>query len=180
MVQNQEDRPVQEGLAEGQGEGASRPEFAAQGERVGAVVYFSSASRNTARFMANCRLQEEGIDVFRIPLRPKDPPLNVRQPYILIVPTYGGGSAKKAVMPQIKKFLNAPANRAGIRGVIASGNTNFGEAFCMAGDIISRKCGVPFLYYFELMGTKEDEEKVRQGVLDFFRNHPEPGSGSGR
>ena len=151
----------------------SAPEFAAQGQRLGAVVYFSSASRNTARFIANCHLDEEGIDVFRIPLRPKDPSLNIRQPYILIVPTYGGGSAKKAVMPQIKRFLNDPANRAGIRGVIASGNTNFGEAFCMAGDIISRKCNVPFLYYFELMGTKEDQEKVRRGVVDFFRNHPE-------
>ena len=151
----------------------SAPEFAAQGQRLGAVVYFSSASRNTARFIANCHLDDEGIDVFRIPLRPKDPPLNIRQPYILIVPTYGGGSAKKAVMPQIKRFLNDPANRAGIRGVIASGNTNFGEAFCMAGDIISRKCNVPFLYYFELMGTKEDQEKVRRGVVDFFRNHPE-------
>ncbi|WP_445341897.1 class Ib ribonucleoside-diphosphate reductase assembly flavoprotein NrdI [Bifidobacterium sp. ESL0827] len=151
----------------------SAPEFAAQGQRLGAVVYFSSASRNTARFIANCHLDDEGIDVFRIPLRPKDPPLNIRQPYILIVPTYGGGSAKKAVMPQIKRFLNDPANRAGIRGVIASGNTNFGEAFCMAGDIISRKCNVPFLYYFELMGTKEDQEKVRSGVVDFFRNHPE-------
>ena len=151
----------------------SAPEFSAQGQRLGAVVYFSSASRNTARFIANCHLDEEGIDVFRIPLRPKDPPLNIRQPYILIVPTYGGGSAKKAVMPQIKRFLNDPANRAGIRGVIASGNTNFGEAFCMAGDIISRKCNVPFLYYFELMGTKEDQEKVRRGVVDFFRNHPE-------
>jgi len=32
---------------------------------------------------------------------------------------------------------------------------------------------VPFLYYFELMGTKEDQEKVRRGVVDFFRNHPE-------
>lgn len=151
----------------------SPPELAALGERIGSVVYFSSASQNTARFIANCRLEDEGIDVFRIPLRPKEPALKVHQPYILMVPTYGGGSAKKAVMPQIKRFLNDPGNRAGIRGVIASGNTNFGDAFCMAGDIISRKCQVPFLYYFELMGTKEDEAKVRSGVVDFFRNHPE-------
>ncbi|AII75202.1 Ribonucleotide-diphosphate reductase, gamma subunit [Bifidobacterium coryneforme] len=155
-----------------QGE-VSPPELAAKGDRVGSVVYFSSASQNTARFIANCHLEDEGIDVFRIPLRPKDPELKVNQPYILVVPTYGGGSAKKAVMPQIKRFLNDPQNRACIRGVIASGNTNFGDAFCMAGDIISRKCQVPFLYYFELMGTKEDEDKVRKGVLDFFHNHPE-------
>ncbi|OZG50349.1 class Ib ribonucleoside-diphosphate reductase assembly flavoprotein NrdI [Bombiscardovia coagulans] len=152
---------------------ASTPEYPAVGERIGAVVYFSSQSENTARFIANCQLEDEGIDVFRIPVKPHEPPLNVREPYILVVPTYGGGSAHKAVLPQIKRFLNDPANRAGIRGVIASGNTNFGDAFCMAGDIISQKCKVPFLYYFELMGTAEDVQKVKQGVLDFFHNHPE-------
>ncbi|AKV55895.1 ribonucleotide reductase stimulatory protein NrdI [Bifidobacterium actinocoloniiforme DSM 22766] len=156
-----------------QAEATSSPEYPAMGERIGALVYFSSQSQNTARFVANCKLQDEGVDVFRIPIKPHDPPLNVREPYILMLPTYGGGSARKAVLPQIKRFLNDPANRAGIRGVIASGNTNFGEAFCMAGDIVSRKCKVPFLYYFELMGTKDDERKVRQGVVDFFRNHPE-------
>ncbi|MDN6622253.1 MAG: class Ib ribonucleoside-diphosphate reductase assembly flavoprotein NrdI, partial [Bifidobacterium crudilactis] len=92
-------------------------------------------------------------------------------PYVLMVPTYGGGNAKKAVPVQVRKFLNDPDNRAGIRGVVASGNTNFGDAFCMAGDIVARKCKVPFLYYFELMGTKEDETKVRNGMRDFFLNH---------
>ena len=43
-----------------------------------------------------------------------------------------------------------------IRAVIAAGNTNFGEEFCLAGDIVSRKCRVPYLYRFELMGTAED------------------------
>jgi protein involved in ribonucleotide reduction len=152
---------------------ASCPEYPAVGERIGAVVYFSSQSENTSRFIANCRLQDEGIDVFRIPIKPNEQPLCVREPYILVVPTYGGGSPRKAVLPQVKRFLNDPANRAGIRGVIASGNTNFGEAFCMAGDIISRKCNVPFLYYFELMGTAEDVTKVKQGVLDFFHSHPQ-------
>lgn len=147
----------------------SRPERAATGESIGAVVYFSSASENTARFVAGCRLEDEGIDVYRIPLRPREPLLNVRKPYVLMVPTYGGGSARKAVPMQVKRFLNDPVNRRFIRGVIASGNTNFGDAFCAAGDIIAAKCRVPFLYYFELLGTPEDREKVRQGVPDFFR-----------
>ena len=106
-------------------------------------------------------------------MRPKDPALNVDEPYILVVPTYGGGVAKKAVPVQVKKFLNGAANRAGIRGVIASGNTNFGEAFCMAGDMVAAKCKVPFMYYFELMGTQTDREKVTRGVVDFFKTHQE-------
>ena len=58
---------------------------------------------------------------------------------------YGGGVVKKAVPIQVKRFLNDPANREWIRGVIASGNTNFGEAYCAAGDIIAAKCKVPYL-----------------------------------
>jgi Protein involved in ribonucleotide reduction len=75
----------------------SQPEFAAEGKTIGALVYFSSASENTARFVAGCRLQDEGINVYRIPLRAADPALNVREPYVIMVPTYGGGVVKKAV-----------------------------------------------------------------------------------
>ena len=51
----------------------SQPEFAADGKTIGALVYFSSASENTARFVAGCRLPDEGINVYRIPLRAADP-----------------------------------------------------------------------------------------------------------
>lgn len=146
----------------------SMPETPAQGEHIGAIVYFSSASENTSRFIAGCALDEAGLDIFRIPLRPSDPPLNVREPYVLVVPTYGGGDMRKAVPPQVKKFLNDPDNRAWIRGVIASGNTNFGEAFCAAGDVVASKCRVPLLYRFELLGTGEDTAKVRVGLRSFF------------
>ena len=144
----------------------SQPEFAAEGKTIGALVYFSSASENTARFVAGCRLQDEGINVYRIPLRAADPALNVREPYVIMVPTYGGGVVKKAVPIQVKRFLNDPANREWIRGVIASGNTNFGEAYCAAGD--AAKCKVPYLYRYELMGTPEDTAAVRNGLVRFF------------
>lgn len=135
---------------------------------IGALVYFSSASENTARFVAGCHLPEAGVNVYRIPLKAAEPPLNVREPYVIMVPTYGGGVVKKAVPVQVKRFLNDPDNRAWIRGVIASGNTNFGEAYCAAGDIIAAKCHVPYLYRYELMGTPEDTAKVRAGLIRFF------------
>ena len=39
-------------------------------EHIGAVVYFSSASENTARFIESCQLSGIGIAVYRIPLKP--------------------------------------------------------------------------------------------------------------
>ena len=144
------------------------PESSATAAHIGAVVYFSSASENTARFIAHCRLPEAGINVYRIPLRPKDGPLVVDEPFVIVVPTYGGGDISKALPPQVRRFLNDRGNRRLLRGVIASGNTNFGDAFCAAGDVIAEKCHVPFLYSFELTGTPEDMRKVREGLRGFF------------
>lgn len=146
----------------------SEPESAAIDTHIGAVVYFSSASENTARFIKNCHLPEAGLNVYRIPLRPKSAPLIVNEPFVIVVPTYGGGDISKALPPQVRRFLNDHGNRRLLRGVIASGNTNFGDAFCAAGDVIAAKCRVPFLYSFELTGTPEDMRKVREGLRGFF------------
>ncbi|MBT1166079.1 class Ib ribonucleoside-diphosphate reductase assembly flavoprotein NrdI [Bifidobacterium simiarum] len=147
---------------------ASAPETAAKGETIGALVYFSSVSENTARFVSSCHLDELGIDIYRLPLRAGDEPIAVREPYVLMTPTYGGGNIARAVPMQVKRFLNDADNRQWIRGVIASGNTNFGEAYAVAGDVIAAKCRVPYLYRFELMGTPEDRERVRDGLREFF------------
>ncbi|MFZ4895381.1 class Ib ribonucleoside-diphosphate reductase assembly flavoprotein NrdI [Plantibacter sp. Mn2098] len=127
-----------------------------------ALIYFSSVSENTRRFVD--RLERPTT---RIPLRPRvDGELMAKQPFVLVVPTYGGGGAG-AVPRQVVRFLNHASNRSLLRGVITAGNTNFGEAYCLAGTVISAKCGVPQLYRFELLGTDADVEAVSAG-LDRF------------
>jgi len=134
-----------------------------------ALVYFSSVSENTKRFVEKLEL-----DAVRIPLRRTDEALMVKNPYVLILPTYGGeidseGRVLGAVPKQVIKFLNQEQNRGLIRGVITAGNRNFGEAYCIAGNIISRKCNVPSLYKFELLGTPQDVENVRNGLEKFWK-----------
>ncbi|MDN0089182.1 class Ib ribonucleoside-diphosphate reductase assembly flavoprotein NrdI [Yersinia nurmii] len=128
------------------------------------LVYFSSSSENSHRFVEKLRLP-----AIRIPIAGAREKLKVEQPYILLVPSYGGGSSIGAVPIQVIRFLNDPHNRALIRGVIAAGNTNFGDAYCLAGEIISHKCQVPYLYRFELLGTDEDVANVRKGVTEFWQ-----------
>ncbi|MDQ1110979.1 protein involved in ribonucleotide reduction [Microbacterium testaceum] len=132
------------------------------------LVYFSSVSGNTARF-----IEKLGKRAVRIPLRPTDPPLHIDEPFVLVTPTYGGGAGrgveKGAVPKQVIRFLNEERNRRNIRGVIAAGNTNFGDAFCLAGDIIARKCGVPHLYRLEVFGTPDDVERVNEGLERWWK-----------
>lgn len=127
------------------------------------LIYFSSTSENTARF-----IRKLGIDAARIPLHPREPALVATEPYVLVLPTYGGTGGEGSVPKQVIRFLNDPRNRQQLRGVIGAGNTNFGDNYCMAGDIIAAKCQVPHLYRFELMGTPEDVSRVQQGLEEFW------------
>ncbi len=132
------------------------------------LVYFSSASGNTARF-----IEKLGLPARRIPLLRTEEPLVVDEPFVLVTPTYGGGQGrgeeKGAVPKQAIRFLNDERNRRHIRGVISAGNTNFGEAFCPAGEIISRKCDVPHLYRFEVFGTQDDVDRVSDGLERWWK-----------
>ncbi|GAB3634035.1 class Ib ribonucleoside-diphosphate reductase assembly flavoprotein NrdI [Microbacterium sp. AGC85] len=127
------------------------------------LVYFSSTSGNTARF-----IEKLGLPARRIPLHRGDGDLTVDEPFVLVTPTYGGGQGrgeeKGAVPKQVIRFLNDERNRQNIRGVISAGNTNFGDSFGAAGDIISRKCHVPHLYRFEVFGTQDDVDRVSDGL----------------
>jgi protein involved in ribonucleotide reduction len=133
---------------------------------MGEIVYFSSRSENTHRFVARLDLAAT-----RIPIAAGEE-VRVDGPFVLIVPTYCGGDGKGAVPKQVIRFLNDAANRSNIRGVIAAGNSNFGATFGIAGDIISAKCRVPYLYRFELLGTEDDVANVKLGLERFWtRSH---------
>lgn len=136
------------------------------------IVYFSSTTENTHHFV-----HKLGLPSARIPIKKTDGPLTFTKPYVLICPTYGGGVSIHGGQPrpvpiQVIRFLNDPANRALIRGVISGGNTNFGADYGTAGDLISHKCHVPHLYCFELMGNDEDVTTVRNGLIEFFDSLP--------
>jgi protein involved in ribonucleotide reduction len=138
------------------------------------VVYFSSVSENTHRFV-----QKLGLPAVRIPLKNGgiEGSIEVQEPFVLILPTYGGGRANGPdpdaggyVPKQVIAFLNNEHNRSLIRGVIAAGNSNFGAEFGYAGNVVARKCGVPYLYRFELMGTTDDVFAVREGLAQFWKD----------
>lgn len=130
---------------------------------MGRLVYFSSGSGNTARFVTRL-----GLPACRIPISPKDAMPAPEQPYVLICPTYADGDGRGAVPKQVIRFLNDPDRRGLIRGVIAAGNRNFGATYALAGRVVAGKCKVPVLYSFELAGDDNDISRVRAGLEKFW------------
>lgn len=138
------------------------------------IVYFSSTSENTHRFV-----QKLTCVSHRIPLNLQEH-MVVDSEYILICPTYSGGGknthghvdTRGAVPKQVIHFLNDEHNRKLCRAVIGTGNTNFGDSFALAGPIIAAKVGVPLAYQFELSGTQEDVARV-QMLIDEKVSQPE-------
>ena len=131
---------------------------------VTALVYYSSKSGNTLRFV-----QRLGLPATRISSEIDQQPA-LDRPFVLICPTYADGNGRGAVPKPVIKFLNDPANREQIIGVIGAGNRNFGATYALAGRIIAQKCNVPLLYTFELAGTDTDIARVREGLEKLGRN----------
>lgn len=127
------------------------------------LVYFSSRSGNTARFV-----QALGGPAQRIAVAMDAPLPMPLAPFVLVCPTYADGAGRGAVPKQVIRFLNDPIRRGLIRGVIAGGNRNFGATFARAGDVIARKCNIPVLYRFELAGSETDIARVRAGLNTFW------------
>ena len=122
------------------------------------IVYFSNYSGNTKRFVE--KIDER--NAIRIPIDSRGGSITVDSPYVLFVPTYGGGEGRAAIPRQVRSFLNVKENRKLLRGVVGFGNTNFGEHFCRAADMISEKTGVPIIARVEVFGTEDDVVKVKQ------------------
>ena len=126
------------------------------------LAYYSSTSENTHSFV-NKVTDLSYKQLYRI--TKESYKQLIKEPYILIVPTYADGYGVGALHKYVIKFLNIEANRNLLRGVIGSGNRNFGSMYALGGKIVSAKCKVPLLYTFELRGTEDDIENV-SGILN--------------
>lgn len=121
------------------------------------IVYFSNYSGNTKRFV-----EKLGLESIRIPIGDPNDPIIVSDRYVLFVPTYGGGSEEHAIPRQVRSFLNVESNRQKMVAVVGLGNTNFGEDYCKAAEMIAAKTGVPILGRVEIFGTEEDTITIKE------------------
>lgn len=107
------------------------------------------------------------LDKVRIPASIKEAgELSVRQPFVLITPTYENtgahGRATSYVPKQVEEFLKH--NSQHMLGVIATGNKNYLDEYCRAGEAIRDRFGVPLYIKVEYSGTQEDIDNIDQGL----------------
>ena len=87
---------------------------------------------------------------------------SVVEPYILFTYTDGWGD----VPYEVESFLANKENATNLKGVVVSGDTSYGEAYCLAGDKISEEYHVPCLYKVENEGNEDDINEIKKLVLN--------------
>jgi protein involved in ribonucleotide reduction len=121
------------------------------------VVYFSNRSGNTKRFVEKLGI-ENAFSVSELPVAYRD--------YVLFVPTYGAGNDGYHVPKPVRTFLSTATNRQHLVAIVGFGNMNFGDTFCKAAEIISKKTGVPIIGRVELLGTPEDVQLIQERLKE--------------
>ena len=105
-----------------------------------------------------CKIPEEDvIDLWEIDY-------DVDFDYILITPTIGFGK----VPEDVERFLGE--NHKCLKGVVGSGNKNWGNRFAKAADTISEQYEVPLLMKIELHGNTKDLIKFKKIYLESVKN----------
>jgi len=109
------------------------------------LIVFASRTGNV-RYIVN-KLNLPSIEI--------NDELTITIPYFIFTYTDGLGDVPKV----IEHFLQR--NHTLCRGVIASGNTNFGiNNFCGSADKISKKYNIPIIHKVELRGFNHDYLKI--------------------
>lgn len=123
------------------------------------IAYFSGKTGNTRRLVS-------ALDVpcKRIPIVGD---CFIDEPYVLALPTYARADGSNAVVPQVKTFFKRKEHVELLRGVISTGNTNFGEWFGVAADVISQRFGVPIIHKAELSGTDKDVRIIKERMKSY-------------
>lgn len=98
------------------------------------------------------------INSLGLPSRKIEDVVVMSEPYFLFSYTDGLGE----LPDRVRKFLDRHENKMFLEGVIASGNTNFGDNFCKVADLISYEYRVPIIRKIDLRGTGEDLKHIRQ------------------
>lgn len=114
-------------------------------------IVFASRTGNVESIIDRLGVSDEA-------LRIEDGSEECDEDYILFTYTDGYGD----VPVEVDDFLGSNAEH--LKGVVVSGDTGYGDAYCGAGDVIHEQYDVPVLYKVENDGTDEDLAAIRKAI----------------
>jgi protein involved in ribonucleotide reduction len=91
--------------------------------------------------------------------------LVIHCPYLLFTYTDGLGE----IPLRVDTFLNVKENQDNLKGIIVTGNINFGDLFCKAADLINQKYTVPIIRKIDLRGTDQDVLEIRKQYYNYIK-----------
>lgn len=109
-------------------------------------IVYASLTGNVRRLAA--KLDANAIDHTSV--------AHVGEPFVFITYTIGFGDVPAGV------FAWLDANRNNLRGIVASGNRNWGANFAKAGDTLAERYNTPLLRKVELAGTPADITAIQE------------------
>lgn len=118
------------------------------------LVYFSLTGQ-TRRFIKK-------VDLPAYEIQPGAPIEEIKEPYILVVPTY-----EPDVLEVVDDFLEYKTNAQYLKGVAGGGNRNFADLFIYTAKNIAKDYHVPLVFSFEFNGTDDDVKNFRKVVNQF-------------
>ncbi|ATF13525.1 class Ib ribonucleoside-diphosphate reductase assembly flavoprotein NrdI [Brevibacillus brevis X23] len=114
------------------------------------LIVYDTRTKNVQRFV-------QKLDVNNVQIGEN---LTVTEPYVLITYTDGFGNVPKSTI----QFLEV--NHFFMRAIASSGNRNWGSNFAKSADIIAEKFNVPIILKFELSGTPEDVQMLKERLCE--------------
>lgn len=116
------------------------------------TLVFYSLTGQCQRFVKKLGMEKTALELTATADYPQ-----MTTPFVLLVPSYD-----QADVEVVDEFL--ADNHAYCRGLIGSGNRNFGPEFCKTARRYAQTYSLPILYEFEFNGTDQDVEYVK-GIL---------------
>lgn len=115
------------------------------------VVYLSITGQ-TRRFVNK-------LDLPAYEIEPANPFFELREPFVLVVPTYD-----LEMTEVVNDFLEYKENQQFCKGVAGGGNRNFAELFIYTAKDLARDYQLLLLFAFEFSGTEEDVKNFKKVV----------------
>ena len=79
--------------------------------------------------------------------------------FYFVIPTYGFGEIPLEAFKLLKQHKKE------CKGLIASGNKNWGSNFAVAGDKLSKKYNIPLILKIEQAGNQQDIQTLKEKII---------------